>query len=212
MKQLASKASSWFHIWANHVEHKTSFGFLGWKVLVKQNSLAFWSQAWNQWATKILWSQTKNLCGVFDQSALMMEPRNSSCATYMEIANSKLRIYTLPGWSRCQKIPRNAQNNTKCNALEMLSPYFCASSQHDLLKREISNGYLLLCWLKMNVISNQIMMTWPNCMTLLQEASSKRVCQNRMSKWEYLSGISLSIFCALSRIVSWNENLSLHFW
>ena len=62
MKQLA-KASSWFHIWANHVEHKTSFGFLGWKVLVKQNSLAFWSQAWNQWATKILWSQTKNLCG-----------------------------------------------------------------------------------------------------------------------------------------------------
>ena len=66
----------------------------------------------------------------------MMEPRNSSCATYMEIANSKLRIYTLPGWSRCQKIPQNAQNNTNCNALEMLSPYFCASSQHDLLKRD----------------------------------------------------------------------------
>ena len=70
----------------------------------RQNSLAFWSQAWNQWATKNpLKSNQKSLVILWYQSALMMEARNSSY-TDMKITHSKaLYAFNMPGWSYCQK-------------------------------------------------------------------------------------------------------------
>ena len=70
----------------------------------RQNSLAFWSQAWNQWATKNpLKSNQKSLVILWYQNALMMEARNSSY-TDMKITHSKaLYAFNMPGWSYCQK-------------------------------------------------------------------------------------------------------------
>ena len=111
---IGQKASCWETLfWSKTPFSGIFFGLASHeKFTMLQNSLAFWSQAWNQWATKILWSPTKNLWWFFGIKSCFDEAGMQFIIhTEMKITHSK----TLHAFKTCQGglFVKNPQNTKR---------------------------------------------------------------------------------------------------